>query len=426
MVWAEQKLAGWLDYIQKQHTSEMELGLERVRSVAERLNLLQQSARVITVAGTNGKGTTCQALSTCLKEAGFRVGVFSSPHLFDYRERILIHQLKLSYQDHCAAFEQIEQVRGTIPLTYFEYSTLAALWLFAQHALDIIILEVGLGGRLDATNIIDADAVIVTSIALDHCDILGDTREQIAVEKAGVFRPKIPVIYAEENPEQSMLSIASQLECQWMQQGQDYSFNWVSESDTWSYQGPLWSVTDLPKLAIPLANAAAVFALLEVWYPDMDTDVLKTALGKTQVLGRLHMLSHQPNIMVDVAHNPHAARYLAQHIKHNQPKRCLCVLGMLLDKDCAGVIRELSEVVDAWLLVDQSDIARGATALALNQHLYALEQTAPLTFTSVDAALETALAQTTADTLILVTGSFYVVARAMLWDQGRAAKRGNA
>ncbi len=416
-------LLQWLDYIECQHHLPIDLGLERVRDVAQKLGVLKLSATVITVAGTNGKGTTCQALCSILKEAGKQVGLFTSPHLLDYRERVLINQCMLTNIQHCVAFQQVECARGVMPLTYFEYSTLAALWLFQQHMLDVIVLEVGLGGRLDATNVIDAQAVIITSIALDHCQYLGNTREAIGYEKAGVFRKGIPVIYASEDPPASMLTSAKSLGVHWIQAGTAYQFQVNACQQTWSYKGEHWYLPELTKPCIPLSNEAAALALLETLFPDLPLDCIERGLQKTQLIGRLQWLMSAPRILVDVAHNPHAASYLANYLaQYHSLVKCTCILGMLADKDTHGVLHQLVSQVDNWVCIDLTSEPRGLSAQALKKHVQAFSQHEVRCAQTVAQALEEILPQVQDQDLIVVTGSFYTVAQALLWHRLKGGK----
>ncbi|MGL4860346.1 MAG: bifunctional tetrahydrofolate synthase/dihydrofolate synthase, partial [Enterobacteriaceae bacterium] len=231
---ATSPLAAWLNYIEHIHTSVMELGLERVSMAAQRLDLLHPSAVVFTVAGTNGKGTTCCTLEAVLLQAGYRVGVYTSPHLFRYTERVRVQGAELAESEHSQAFAQIEQLRGELSLTYFEYSLLSALLLFRQQAVDVIILEVGLGGRLDATNIIDADVAVITTIALDHTYWLGNDRDAIGREKAGILRAGRPAIFGERDMPESIAQVAREKGASLYRRGVEWE--WSQQEDSWSLQ----------------------------------------------------------------------------------------------------------------------------------------------------------------------------------------------
>ncbi len=243
-------LDDWLGYLERIHPAAIELGLDRVGTVADRLGLRQQTGHVITVGGTNGKGSTCALLREILEQAGYSVGTYSSPHLVRYNERVTLNGSPVDDSDFCQAFGAIERARGEVSLSYFEFGTLAALWLFKKFSPDVILLEVGLGGRLDATNIVDSKVAAITSIALDHCDWLGDSLESIGFEKAGIFRKGAPAISGEPNPPESIAQTAKSCEALLLQRGAEFDCECFERS--WSYRGPDWQLSDLPYPNIPL------------------------------------------------------------------------------------------------------------------------------------------------------------------------------
>ena len=306
-------LQDWLDYLLSIHPAEIDMGLSRVSQVAKQLQLLDLApAQVITVAGTNGKGTSCAMLESVLSFAGKRVGVYSSPHLIHYNERVRIQGVDASDEALIAAFSAIEAARGAISLTFFEYATLAGLWLFKAAKLDVIILEVGLGGRLDATNMIDADICLLTSIALDHQEYLGDTREAVGREKAGVFRANRLAVIGEPALPITVTDYAEQIGTPVCRVGHEFSYE--AQGNTWSFNSPNRQIAALALPVLPLANAASVVALLTQRWPEISDEQLSLGIGQARLAGRFETLSTSPLVIVDVAHNPHAAAYLAKQL----------------------------------------------------------------------------------------------------------------
>lgn len=404
---ASANLQQWLDYLLAIHPQEIELGLERVAAVAARLALLVLApAKVITVAGTNGKGTTCRMLELILQQAGFRVGVYSSPHLLHYNERVRIQCVDAADADFIAAFQQIEQARGDISLSFFEYGTLAALLLFKQAALDVIILEVGLGGRLDATNIIDADVSVITAVDLDHQAFLGNTREQVGYEKAGIFRSGRPAVVGDPQMPNTVAEVAAAKGALLKQVGVD--FHWQSTDEQhWRFSGSRWQLSQLPKPRLPLANAVTALAALEALYDELPRAAIEQGLRQATLSGRMEHFCEQPLILLDVAHNPHAARYLAgqlQALSRHGKLYALC--GMLKDKDIHGVLSVLAPLIDEWHLVTLHN-ERGATAQMLRQALPATSWCQQYDeMASAWKALSTRLHNTD---VVIVFGSFYTV-----------------
>lgn len=404
-----QSLSDWLSYLEQLHPSVIDLGLHRVGLVADRLALRHLPCRVVTVGGTNGKGTTCALLEAIYRAAGYRVGVYSSPHLLRYNERVRLDGRDVSDGDLCRAFAAIEAVRQDISLTFFEYGTLAALWLFREAAPDLVLLEVGLGGRLDATNLVASDLAVVTSIALDHCDWLGDTREAIATEKAGIFRVQKPAISGEPQPPATLAVTAHALGAHLLQVGQDF---WRTESEeSWAFHGQREQWSGLPYPQLPLDNAVTALAVVEQLGLVVDEAALHTGLRQARLAGRMQRLRQQPSVIVDVAHNPHSAHYLAQQLRQQPSQgRRLAVAGMLKDKDILHTLGELSEWVDVWYLADlQGPRAATANELAEMLPLDAMRYC----YDSVRVAYQAALATAGAEDEIIVLGSFYTVADVM-------------
>ncbi len=407
-------LDAWLARLERLHPSTIELGLDRVRVVRDALGL-EPTFPVIIVGGTNGKGSTCAFLEAMLGAAGYVTGLYTSPHLLRYNERVRIAGRESSDAELIESFEQIDAARSDSALTYFEFGTLAAMRQFIQAGVDVAILEVGLGGRLDAVNVFDADAAIVTSVDLDHMDYLGDTRDKIGYEKAGIFRAGRPAICSDPMPPHSLLEHAGGLGADLRCIDRDY---FVRRKDsTWDYQGRalIWTDLPLPALrgAIQLRNAAGALAVLESLRPvlPVDKEAVIHGLGAARVPGRFQQVGHHPDLIVDVAHNPEAARALAATLReHPITGRTLAVVGMLGDKDAAGVFEPLAGAIDAWwTCTPDSPRAREAAALAATLRLQVGD--APV-IVQPDIGLALAEARSAAreGDRILVFGSFFTVA----------------
>lgn len=403
---ATSPLATWLSYLENLHSKTIDMGLERVSQVAATLKVKKPAPYVFTVAGTNGKGTTCRTLETILIAAGYRVGIYSSPHLIRYAERVRIQGRELSGAQHTASFAAIEAVREQISLTYFEYSTLSALWLFAQAALDVVILEVGLGGRLDATNLVDADVAVITSISLDHIDWLGPDRESIGREKAGIFRAGKPAVVGEPDMPQSIAETALASGALLIRCGSDWHY--TVQPDRWCFQDMAGKLSELPLPQVPQPNAATALAALRASRLAVSEDAIRVGIRDATLPGRFQIVQTAPRVILDVAHNPHAARYLAERVRQ-LPKtgRVLAVIGMLHDKDIAGTLACLEPVVDSWYCAPLGG-PRGATAQQLACCLAKGD-----VCQSVAQAWQAAMSQATAQDTILVCGSFYTVALVM-------------
>lgn len=427
----QRSLGEWLAYLEQLHPTAIDMGLERSQKVLARLALGKLAPRVVTVTGTNGKGSTCAFVASLLRAQGLKVGVYSSPHLLRYNERVLIDGQEASDERLCAAFAAVEAARGDISLTYFEMGTLAAFWLFYQSRLDAVVLEVGLGGRLDTVNVVDADLALVTSIGVDHVDYLGDTREQVAFEKAGIFRQGKPALCGDLDPPQPLLDKAAELAAPLFLRGRD--FDLAGADGHWSWRGTAATgetvaLPDLPLLDLPMENAAlALQAYLLMGLP-WDAGQIRQALLDTRITGRLdrRLLSWQGRsveLLLDVGHNPHAAEYLARRLAARPLKgRRLAVFGLLADKDLDGVVAPLQGLVDDWA-VAPLDTPRSRPAAELVAALTNLGA-AVKSYASVDAALEGQCAQATADDQILLFGSFFCVAQALEWLERHAQEGG--
>lgn len=426
---ATSSLSEWLSYLENSHFKAIDLGLERVQEVARKLDLLTPAPFIITVGGTNGKGTTCRLLETILINAGLSVGVYSSPHLLRYNERVRIQHQELSDLEHSASFAFIEQHK-TQSLTYFEFSTLSALHLFKQADLDVVILEVGLGGRLDATNIVDSDIAVITSIDIDHTDFLGSTREQIAFEKAGIFRANKPAIIGEPDIPNTMLDYAEKLQSPLFCRDQAWQF--VAYDNHWCWQGQKVRLENLPICQIPLSNAATALAVVEQLPFAITEEVIYQSLQQVSLTGRFQYLSKNqydqlakvcqkptsslPQVIIDVGHNPHAAHYLAKKLtalKAKMQGKIVAVCGILKDKDARGVLSPLLNVVDQWQCVTLSGY-RGQTGEELLIRLQQVAQSQSVNIeasytNSVSDGVKRAVQNTQHFDLIIVFGSFHTV-----------------
>ncbi|MNF79874.1 Bifunctional protein FolC [compost metagenome] len=393
------------------------------------MGLGKPAPRVITVTGTNGKGSTCAFVASLLRAQGLSVGVYSSPHLLHYNERVQINGVQATDEQLCEAFVAVEAGRGEISLTYFEMGTLAAFWLFQQSGLDAVVLEVGLGGRLDTVNLVDADIALVTSIGVDHADYLGDTRESVAFEKAGIFRQGAPALCGDLNPPQPLLDKARELNCRFLLRGRDFDLGVTDHGWQWrgvDGQGREIELHDLPLLDLPMENAALAlqaYALSGLpWVPGQ----IVAALQATTVVGRLDRRQFswhgkRLSLMLDVGHNPHAAEYLAQRLAARPVAgRRLAVFGLLADKDLDGVVGQLSASVQHWA-VAPLDSPRARPVADLQVALQNLGA-AVTSYASVADALEGQSAQATADDEILLFGSFYCVAEALEWLARRSTE----
>lgn len=404
---AHAPLEQWLAYLLSIHPTEIDMGLTRVTKVAERLNVLDLgSSKIVTVGGTNGKGTTCAMLENILRLSGLTVGVYSSPHMLRYNERVRINAQDASDDAFVAAFEQIEAARAEISLTFFEYATLAGLILFKAAKLDVVILEVGLGGRLDATNLIDADISVVTSVDLDHEAYLGNTREQVGREKAGIFRQGKPAIVGEPNLPHTVNDVAQQLGAKLYRVGTEFTYQ--QHGHSWDYQGQVLKLNQLSLPTLPLPNAATVIAIIEHGWPDIAADIIAKGISSARLTGRLEQVSEQPLILLDVAHNPHAARFLVKQLTPIVAgKRVFALCGMLKDKDIGGVLPVVSPLIDTWYLVSLQG-ERGAHASQLRQTL--TQGTKAWEFEDIATAWTALKAQIQPADVVIVFGSFYTVA----------------
>ncbi len=408
-------LPAWLAWQETLHPQKIDLGLARVAAVARRMGLLQPDYGVITVAGTNGKGSSVALLAAILSAAGYRTGCYTSPHLLRYNERISIAGQIASDSALCSAFDCVDQARGQETLSYFEFGTLAALHLFAVADLDIALLEVGMGGRLDAVNIINPDAALVTAIDIDHSDWLGSDRETIGREKAGIFRAGRPAICADPTPPASLEKTAAGLGASWFTLGRQFSYN--ASGTGWNWQGPDSSYRQLPPPALAGAqqydNAAGVLMTLESLrerFP-VSRQSIDAGLRSVNLAGRFQTLRGKVDVILDVAHNPASGRCLAQMLEESPASGSTwLVIGMLKDKDVAAFMESLAHTVDHWCLVSL-DLDRGLSAAELRKMLpFAADDAHE--FPSVAAACRYAREQAATGDRVVVSGSFITVAQA--------------
>ena len=412
-------LASWLSYIESQHPSEIELGLERGNTVLARLNLSRPNHKVITVAGTNGKGSTCAMLTQYLCAQNYSVGTYTSPHFLAFNERIALNDSPCDDDIICRAFEAVEAAREGITLTYFEFSTLAALWIFDQSKLDYWVLEVGLGGRLDSVNMIDTDVAVVTSISLDHIDWLGDNLDVIAREKTGIARKDKLLISGVVNPPSTIASTALEVGAHLRQKGHDFHF--ALDQNIWSWSGDGVQFENLPIPSLPLQNAATVVAVLVYMGLSPTHTDLVSLFSRAQLMGRFQKVATSPDVYIDVAHNPEAAIELAHRISSLscQP---VAVCGMLKDKDIASVMLNLADSFSDWFCCDLAG-PRGAKANELVKHIVNSSPSLVLNtnaFQSVGDAFSAALAKAKREQRsVIVFGSFVTVSDYLALNQSK-------
>jgi dihydrofolate synthase/folylpolyglutamate synthase len=409
----------WLRYLENRHPRVIRLGTQRVKAVAKTLNLLNPQCLVVTVAGTNGKGSTVAALEQIYFDAGYRVGAYTSPHLIEFNERIKVNLTSIDDETLCQLFAQIEESRQAIELSYFEMATLAALLYFQHQQVDVIILEVGLGGRLDATNIIDPDVAIITTIDYDHQEYLGHTLNAIGYEKAGILRQDKPFIYADNTPPQSILDAALELRTQTYLQGEHYSL--TEQEGAWSFYSPTKSFSKLERPKIQLKSAAAALMAcvsLHSRLPIAD-EVFYKAMSKIFVSGRLELRQTMKDdvlVLFDVSHNPQSARLLAARCKSLKKGVVHAVFAALKDKDILGMILPLRDCVAHWYpaqLTNQRAVNSDDLVSLCNQADILVD----FCYTSPVFAFEAALECAKPGDLLVVFGSFLTVGQVMAATQ---------
>jgi dihydrofolate synthase/folylpolyglutamate synthase len=419
MTTAPQTLDDWLAHCERLHPKTIDMTLDRVNAVRDRLGM-RFDAPVITVAGTNGKGSTCAMLESIARQAGYRVGLYIKPHLVHFEERCRIDGAPVAAEALLPHFQAVEAARGDLTLTYFEFTTLAILRALATEPLDLVILEVGLGGRLDAVNTIDADCAVITSIALDHTDYLGPDRESIGREKAGILRTGRPAICSDPQPPQSIIDRAREISADLRVSGRDFHF--TGDRQQWNWQGRQRRYAGLAYPALrganQLLNAAGALAAFEALHDRLPiaAQAVRSGLALVELPGRFQIVPGQPALVLDVGHNPQAVAVLAQNLDQmGFYPRTFAVFGAMRDKDLAGVLKPVAPLIDAWHLADLP-IERAARAEELKPITEAASRSAatgrvvPVECHSTpSAALAAALAAADPADRIVVFGSFYTV-----------------
>jgi len=408
-------LSEWLAHCEKLHPFAIEMGLGRVRLVAERMQIAFK-VPVITVAGTNGKGSTCAMLEAIYLQAGYKTGAYTSPHLVQFEERCRLLGESPPAAQFASAFEQVEQARGEISLTYFEFSTLAILKMMSEAELEVVILEVGLGGRLDAVNLVDAECAIITSIDLDHTALLGNDRETIGLEKAGIIRSGKSVVLSDPVPPQSIIQHAKDLGADLWLMGQDFNFSGDQLQWSWAGRGRRYSGLAYPALrgANQLLNASGVLAALEIMRPQLPVtaQAIRNGLAMVELTGRFQIVPGEPVLVLDVAHNPHSVAALAANLDAMGFYPCThAVFGAMADKDLPSMLKKVLPMVDAWYFTDLP-LPRASTAVQLEDQWRQMNTRSDVKASqhaSSQKALDAAIAAAGPTDRILVFGSFYTV-----------------
>lgn len=401
-------LAEWLVKIEQVNPHEIELGLKRVKEVFNRLKIKQSYCPIVIVGGTNGKGSCVAALEAIYLAQGYKTGVFTSPILARHTELVRIHGKEATETAFCRAYKKVELARQQIKLTPFEFHTLAAIEIFYQQPLDVWILEVGLGGRLDAVNILNADIAVITSIGIDHTEWLGNTRESIGREKAGIFRRNKPVVYGDENPPTALIACAKELSSPLFRQGEDFSYEIQNKGWAWKSKKNYYQRLPQPKLAIQ--NISTALMTIELLQSNLAVheDAIYSAIQNASLPGRFEMLPGKIRIIMDVAHNPAGVKMLAKRLKDYPAKRTYAVFSMLADKDICASIHEIKNKIDYWYIAPL-DVKRRASQNELRE-AFKKEEIENLCFnkTIIDCYKEAAKKATEEDT-ILIFGSFHIV-----------------
>ena len=411
-------LEQWLAHCERLHPKNIDMGLDRVRDVAQRMGL-RFGCPVITVAGTNGKGSTCAMLEACLLEAGYRTAVYTSPHLVHFQERCRIHGQAVEPDALVPHFERVEAARmqgSEVSLTYFEFTTLAIMSLMASSPLDVAILEVGLGGRLDAVNVVDASCAVITSIDLDHMDFLGADRETIGREKAGIMRTGKPVIVSDPVPPQSVIDHATEIGAELWLFGRDFNFSGDKQQWGWAGRGRRYSGLAYPALrgANQLVNASGVLAALEALRGELPVtaQAIRNGLAMVELTGRFQIVPGQPALVMDVAHNPHAVAALTENLDAmGFYPTTHAVFGAMADKDVAPMLARVAPLVDRWYFCDlpTERAAKAADLQATWQAGNTRKDAQATSHASPQAALDAAVAGADPADRIVVFGSFYTV-----------------
>lgn len=405
-------LSAWLQKIKSLHPKGIDLSLERTRQVAERLGVLKPVRPVVTVAGTNGKGSCVAGLEAIMIEAGYKVGAFTSPFLFHYNEQVRLQGKPVTDEILCNAFAQVMNACGPITLTQFEFGTLAAMVIFKEANLDLWILEVGMGGRWDAVNVIDADIAIVASIAIDHVDWLGNTRDAIAREKAGIFRPNKPVVYGDLQPPTSLIEYANTLKSPLFLQGQQFGFN--DNGTAWDWWSEFVTFNSLPLPTLALQNMSSVLKAVELLQPllPVKREAIDAALQKVRLPGRLQLVPGDVPEILDVSHNPAAVEFLAHYLQQNPcTGKTHAVFSMLVDKDIVSTLLTIQHLINSWHVAPL--IGERSASEEVLAYCFRRNKIDNVTFyPSIKQAKAAACQQVQAGDQIVVFGSFHTVSEA--------------
>jgi dihydrofolate synthase/folylpolyglutamate synthase len=410
------ELSTWLHWLEQLHHKDIDLGLERIKQVAHFLNLQAFTCPVITIGGTNGKGSCVATLESIYLQAGYKVGAYTSPHILHFNERIRVNGQEVSNADIVNAFQIIERARGDVYLSFFEFATLAGLLIFQQMELDIILLEVGLGGRFDAVNMIDADVAVIASIDIDHTDWLGDSREKIGFEKAGIFRQGKYAICGDFNPPQVVLDHAAKIGANLFCHGRDFYFNVDNLLSIWDWHGPHVQLHALPLPHLAMQNVSSAlmaYCCLAEKLP-VSHQALTRAIESVRVSGRFQKIEDNPLVILDVAHNPAAAFMLSQRLKQElkPTQKLIAVFSALNDKEVSAIVEHLSEQVTEWYIAPLPS-SRSWAIDDLKEELLRGGASNIKKFDDITTAYKSALLHSGADNCIIVFGSFYTVAEVL-------------
>ncbi len=405
-------LQDWLDWQQTLHPKNIDFKLERIKSVYNKLNIRNIAEKVIIIAGTNGKGSTVAILESILHESSHSVGAFTSPHIISYNERIRLNKQEVDTSELIDTFKIIDDARDNTTLTYFEFATLTAFYLFSKKKLDYAILEVGLGGRLDATNIIDSDLSIITSIGIDHTEFLGTTIDSIAMEKAGVMRPFKPCIYAGKNPPSAIFRYANKIKSRLMFNENDFNIKRDKESWLWSNSNKKIRLPLLPLVGdFQYDHAGAAINAINILNPKIleDKKCMDNGIKNISLLGRYQILSRKPEIILDVAHNEDSAQKLQENLKRDPNQHTIAIIGILKDKDVYSLIKPMINIVDSWYCVT-IDNSRGMNAREIKTRMSTLVGKDKIfTFDNIADASAIAMSNLDTDHRLIIYGSFYTV-----------------
>ena len=405
-------LQDWLDWQQTLHPHNIDFKLERIKSVYNKLNIKKIANKVIIVAGTNGKGSTVAILESILHESNYTVGTFTSPHIINYNERIRFNKQEVETSELIQTFKMLDDIRGKTTLTYFEFATLTAFYLFSKKNLDYVVLEVGLGGRLDATNIIDSDLSIITSIGIDHTEFLGTTIESIAMEKAGVMRPFKPCIYAGQTPPTSLFNYAGKIKSRLKYNHNDFNIKRLGKLRSWSDSTYKIDLPELPLIGdFQYDHAGAAIKALKILDPKIldNKKNLDNGIKNISLLGRYQILSKAPEVILDVAHNEDSAKKLKENLNKSHKQHTIAIIGILKDKDVYSLIKPMISIVDEWYCVT-IDSSRGMNAKEIQTRISTLVSKDNIyAYDTMLSASSKAMSRLKNDSRLIVYGSFYTV-----------------